>query len=114
MDLSINVLIVLCTIGAVAYYFFAEGVGNMLVHGAECFKYFTIESNVLAAITCVIYIVFNIIKIKKPDYIVPTWALILKFVGTISVSVTFVMVVFVIAPGYAVIYDASYFDNFSS
>ena len=51
LSLVCNVLMFGLTTWAVAFYFYSDtGSGNMLAHGFDCFRFFTIDSNVLAAI----------------------------------------------------------------
>ena len=44
-----NLLLVVLVVYSVARFFSASGDGNMEVTGALCFRYFTIDSNILAA-----------------------------------------------------------------
>ncbi len=91
-DLIINILIVVSTVVAIAVYFFG-GPDSLGSWGVGCFRYFTTDSNVLAAAASLIFIIY---KQKKTD--IPKWVHVLKFVGTVSVTITFLTVVFFLTP----------------
>ncbi len=98
VDLVFNALVIIFTIGSVAYYWFKVGTGNMQVVGSTCFRFFTIDSNILCAITCAIMLVFNIRRLKDNNLVTPQWAVIAKFLGMNSVMVTFLVVVVGLTP----------------
>ena len=60
--------------------------------GAEIFRYFTNDSNILCALTCVPAL-FYMLRLKKGKAVrMPVWILILRYVGTVSVTLTLVTV----------------------
>lgn len=61
--------------------------------GAKVFMYFTIQSNIAIAIICLLGMIF----IKKGKTISVPWQII-KFVGTVSITLTGVVFCFVLAP----------------
>ncbi len=115
ISLIINVLVIVGVTWSVAYYFYHEdGAGNMLAHGPECFRFFTIDSIILAALTCAIYMYFNIMAIRGKKYDIPLWLKIFRYVAAVAVGVTFFVVLLVLAPlapvqGYSPLYV--YEDN---
>lgn len=89
-SLVFNVLI----LGAVVWaYFFVIEVELKVV----ALRYFTVLSNLLVGLTALICIPFNIRGIIKNKGI-PTWALLLKLIGTMGVTLTFATVIFFLAP----------------
>ena len=54
-----NLTIIAFTLMCVLRFFRADGGANMTTHGAECFKYFTVDSNILLALTSGIALFFN-------------------------------------------------------
>lgn len=92
VDLVLNLLIVLTTAGAVLSYFIG-GPDVLGSQGIMCFRYFTTDSNILAAIASLLYLSFRLSG--RP---VPAWVTVLKFTGTVAVSITFLVVVFFLAP----------------
>lgn len=65
--------------------------------GMGCFVYFTVDSNILAAVVSLILAVFEI-KGMKTGKTAPKWAVILKFMGTVAVGVTFFTVMLFLGP----------------
>ena len=97
IDLFINSVIVITTVLAVGAYF-VTGPDILGSSGTACFKYFTTDSNVLAAIASLIMLFYNIKRIREPEFAVPRWLELLKFAGTASVALTFLTVLFFLAP----------------
>lgn len=97
VDLLLNLLIVTSTLWAVVYYFYSgpDILGSV---GAQCFKYFTTDSNVLALLSSLLYLVFRFTKKKDPEARIPQWLTVFKFVSTVAVSITLLTVVFFLAP----------------
>lgn len=96
-DLVLNLLIVLSTVWAVLVYFTGEPdiLGS---HDVQCFKYFTTDSNILAALGSLLLLLFRIVNRKNPGKRVPAWLAVFKFVGTVAASITLLTVVFFLAP----------------
>ena len=61
--------------------------------GRICIEYYTIDSNILALISSALYIIF---LLKKNN--IPRWLSFFKYLTTIGLSVTFVVVLFVLLP----------------
>lgn len=92
VDLFLNLVIVLTTAGAVLSYFIG-GPDVLGSQGVMCFRYFTTDSNILAAVASLLWLIFRLSGRK-----VPAWITVLKFTGTVAVSITFLVVVFFLAP----------------
>lgn len=92
VDAVLNLVIILSTIIAVGLYF-VSGPDALGSSGTRCFRYFTTDSNVLAAVAALVMLVYNVRGTKPPK-----WATVFKFVGTVSVTVTLLTVVFFLAP----------------
>ncbi len=63
-----------------------------------CFRYFTVDSNILVALCALILLVCCIKKLRNSDYQIPNWVILLKYVGTIAVAITFLVTLFYLAP----------------
>ncbi|MCQ2530391.1 MAG: hypothetical protein MJ086_03965 [Lachnospiraceae bacterium] len=94
-DVIINIVIVASTVLAIVLYFFS-GPDNLGSQGVDCFKYFTTDSNVVAFVASLLYIIFRL----KGN--VPKWVRVFKFVGTVAVTLTFLTVVFFLVPTSAI------------
>ncbi len=91
------------TIGAILFssltvVFALRGIVMLFsVNGFEIFKYYTVDSNTLAALSGILLTVFLIRALitKKP---VPGWVLLAYFTAAVCLTLTFLVVVFVLAP----------------
>ena len=88
---------------SVCIFAFKGGQGNMEGSKTACFRYFTVDSNLLAACSSLIVALCIVL-----GYI-PQWALLLHFTGTVSVMLTFLTVVFFLGPtkGYAPMFEGT-------
>ena len=66
--------------------------------GWVSFRYFTMLSNVLAAIAAAIVSAFDAKALVCEEENLPRWVLILKYAGTVAVTLTFVTVVVFLSP----------------
>ena len=109
-----NLLALLCDLAAVIlvavsevcfYLFGAEG--NMFGAGIYSFRYFTIDSNILAAVTVLPAMVFASKDISGGKASRPGWVTVLQFVGTAAVMLTFATVMVFLGPlcGYGPMLD---------
>lgn len=100
--------IVLVTI-AVIGFFTKGGVGNMSVHGTVCFRYFTIDSNILCALMCIPVLICGMKSLNVEGYEVPEWVLSGKHMGTSAVTLTFLVVMLYLGPtaGYGFMFAGS-------
>lgn len=112
LSIIINVSIVLFTIYSISFYFTNyENFDTLLVSKTNCFRYFTNLSNIFVAAASFITLIFNCKNAVKDKYFLPSWVMTLKFSATVSVMVTFLTVVFFLAP-ITVTRGLSYFHLF--
>ena len=116
-SLLINVTIFFLTFFAVGDHFRSDVVPGehdlLIVHGTEIFRFFTVQSNILVAIASVITIVFNIKIAVNDSYKIPKWAYLVKYAGTVAVTVTFLTVVVFLGPLVASGGEYGYFSLFA-
>ena len=79
--------------------------------GIRTFCMFTVNSNILAAITSAIIIPYAIDGLRKKEYTLPNWAVIFMMTGTTAVALTFLISLFVLSPfkGFVLIFTGSRF-----
>ena len=65
---------------------------------SECFKYFTILSNMLTALASSFIIPFAIIGIRKKRFVIPKWLSMMHYSGAICITIVFVFALFIILP----------------
>ena len=115
ISLIFNLLIVVFTIHGVSECFRTDVIRDENWFGSsgwECFKFFTVLSNVFVAIVAFIVFNYSIKNIINDELKMPKWVFMLKFVATTAVTVTFMTVVFFLGP-YVVVLGKSYFSMFT-
>ena len=116
LSLIINLSIIYFTIDATLYNFRSDIIRNELVYGFDGIKsycFFTVLSNTFLALSCIVSLVYNIKNAVKDEYIFPKKVFALKFVATVSVTVTMMTVILFLAP-YAQISGTGYFSLFTA
>lgn len=97
LSILLCITIIITTTTSVLSFFTNGGEGNMEGIGSTCFRYFTIDSNILMAISCLFwipYLLFTFNDRKK----ISMWIRLLLLSGTVSVTVTFVTVMVFLGP----------------
>ena len=85
---AVNALIVAFTAYGMSRFFTVGGDGNMPVMNTQCFRFFTVDSNLLAALSSLLLLIVQIKSLRGGK--APAKALlVLKHVGTTAVGVTF-------------------------
>ncbi len=93
----LHLSVVVVTAYSVQSFFNARGEGNMSVTGAAAFRYFTVDSNVLAALSSLILMVYAAKQLggsSEP----PVWVRILSLAAAASVTLTMLTVVLFLGP----------------
>lgn len=98
LSILCNLLIVILTYVNVSTFFHRVGDGNMQVVGTYCFQYFTVDSNILSALTALLLVCVQIVALVRKQDLLPQWAVLCKYVGTVTVALTFLTVVFFLGP----------------
>ena len=96
---AINAILFLATTAVVISYFFEEP-GPLIRNGFESFKFFTTDSNVLAALGSLVILICDILVLTGKSERLPRWAILFKLIGTVSILVTFTTVLFLLIPYY--------------
>jgi hypothetical protein len=89
ISLALNLAIVLMEIAAALL--------SMSRNGASMFKFYTEDSNIFAMLACAAYSVCAVRSLKSGCEI-PLWVRQLKYMAACCLTVTFVVVIFVLAP----------------
>ena len=79
--------------------------------GIRTFCMFTVNSNILAAISSAAIIPYAIDGIRKKEYSLPNWVVVFMMTGTTSVALTFLVSLFILSPvkGFVLIFTGSRF-----
>ncbi len=98
ISLILNIAIVIFTVLAIGKFFVSKGDANMQVNGWASMRFFTNLSNVLVALTALCVIPAQLKNLKTGEENLPKSVFLFKFVGTVSVTVTFLTCVFFLGP----------------
>lgn len=98
LSLIINLTVVFLEVMAVSFFFTRDTQSVLGVSGSTCFRYFTIDSNIIAALGCLVQVPFCIKALKSGSEVRPAWAYKLKYVGTVLVTLTMLVVVCYLIP----------------
>ena len=117
ISLICNVAVVAFTVICVVGFFTRGGDGNMEVAGFTAFKYFTVDSNVLAAVAALCMLPWSFKTMLGGRKAIKKSVLRLKFVATAAVALTLFTVLFLLGPkygykfgmkyGYSLMYDGN-------
>lgn len=79
--------------------------------GLKTFHMFTVNSNILAAITLSMVIPYTIDGLRKNNYHLPNWVVVLNLMGVTGVALTFLISLCLLAPvkGFVLIFTGSRF-----
>ena len=79
--------------------------------GIRTFCMFTVNSNILAAVSSFAIIPYAIDGLRKKEYCLPNWVVVFMMTGTVAVALTFLISLFVLAPvkGFVLIFSGSRF-----
>ena len=95
MKYVLEILVVLTTIGSWMRMYLTGGGSLLSSRGLMSLKYYTTLSNIFAGIAAVIMIV---VLARTKSGKVPVWAAVTKFASVVTVSVTFLVTLFFLAP----------------
>lgn len=95
---TIFILVLLGTIFMFTGYQFMSNTTLFNTGGLEVFKYYTVDSNILVGIASLIMIIYEILFIKKKISKIPDFVYLLKYMGVVGVSLTFIATAFYLSP----------------
>ncbi len=92
LNIALTAFLFLASFISVGVIFFSGGSGNMQVVGTRAFMYFTVDSNLLCGLACLISCVYSILLLCGKIRRLPGWVSLLKFCGTSAALLTFTVV----------------------
>ena len=92
--ICIQLIFIFFTVWSVTDMFFSVGSGNMQVSRSVIFRYFTVDSNILCAISCGFSVWFMIQALRREKGGIPKAVMLFRFAGTSAVTVTMMTVLF--------------------
>ena len=85
-------IIVFCLTGVIA------GAYSDTFMSQKQFLYFTIQSNVCIALISFVFLILEIIKFKKPEFTIPNYMYIIKYIFTVAITLTFIVFSIILTP----------------
>ena len=85
----ISVFTIFATICMFANIHFMTDILTLESQGLSNFKFFTVDSNIFIGIVCFIFVIYEILLLKKKIKEIPKWLYILKHVATTAIALTF-------------------------
>lgn len=109
ISLVCNLANAVLTAVSVIRFFVSRGEGNMAVSGTRAFRFFTVDSNILAALSSVCLIIFCLGSLRRNGQPVPVRTAVFKFVGTSAITLTLMTVLLFLGPtmGYGMMFVGS-------
>ncbi len=104
-------IVVLCTCTGVVMNLTTLHDENFDHMGIQTFCMFTVNSNILAAIGMVLVVPYTIDGLRKHYYHLPNWLVAFLMAGVVSVTLTFLVSLFILSPvkGFRLIFTGSRF-----
>jgi hypothetical protein len=93
-------LSLICNLAVVVMGLIADGM-DIAKGGETPLRFYTEDSNLLAQLACAVMAVYQIISLKTGREL-PGWVTTLKYVAACCLTVTFLVVIFVLAPTYGI------------
>ena len=97
-DLLANLIIILGTALTLRWYFGVSVKGQPWAEQRKIFRFFTYLSNIFSGLTSLLTLVMELIGWGSGSFVFPTWLMLLRLLSTASVTVTFLTVLFFLAP----------------
>src|SRR5574344_236264 len=71
-------------------------------HGFSLFQFYTEDSNLFAFLTSILFVSYMVISIQKGKLVIPKWVNFMRYVSTLCLTVTFIVVVCILSPMYGI------------
>ena len=95
----LNILVFLLVVTGIILMF-TIGSGALADNSLSVFKYFTFQSNLFMGVVAFVYAYYQLLIIRKKIDKLPHVLLVFNHVGVTAVSLTFIIVILFLAPGY--------------
>ncbi len=96
--ISSNFLIEVLLIGIGVYGIIINFTGTGFMGNGSLLLYFTIQSNIAIIAITTIFLILKTIKLKYEKKIISNWLLIIKFIFTVGITITFLVFFVLLAP----------------
>ena len=100
LNIIIFIMVVLGTIFMVTGFKFMGNTQVLASTGLEPLKFYTVDSNLFVGLASLILIIYEYLFLNKKINKIPKFVYILKYIGTVAVSLTFLVTLLYLAPSY--------------
>lgn len=97
-NIIIFLLVLIGTIFMFLGYQFMTNTRLLDSNGFEAFKYYTVDSNIIVGIASLIMVIYETLFLKNKIKEIPKYVYVLKYIGVVGVSLTFIVTMFYLAP----------------
>ena len=111
LNITIFILTLFATIAMIKGFQFLGKSQILTANRIEIFKYFTVDSNILAGITSLVFAIYDYLLIKNKNKVIPKEIYILKHISTVSVMVTFLVTLLFLLPAYSFNFNFIYSNS---
>ena len=98
LNIIIVIMVLIGTISMVTGFKFMASIEVLTSTGMHAFKYFTVLSNILVGLASLILLIYEYLLNNKRIKKIPKYAFLLKYMGTVAVSLTFLVTLFYLSP----------------
>ena len=95
ISIFLELLTASCMIAGIAL---TSQMGGDFMAGGTAFLYFTVQSNLWIGATCAVFAALNLATVFKPDFKIPRAMHVIKYVFTVSITLTGIVFCCVLAP----------------
>ena len=100
MNIMIFILVALGTVFMMTGFRFMGNHEVLAATGMSPFRFYTVDSNILALIASLILIVYECLLLKGKIKEIPKYVYVIKYIGTVAVTLTFLVTLLYLAPAY--------------
>ena len=99
-NILIFIIVLLGTIFMYTGYQFMTNTTLLAIAGVKSFRYYTVDSNIIVGISSLIMAIYEILVLNKKIDKIPLFVYLLKYIGVVGVSLTFIVTLLYLAPMY--------------
>lgn len=98
INILISILVILGTIFMMTGFRFMGNHEVLASTGLSPFRFYTVDSNIFVGIASIILIIYEYLILKGKIKEVPKYVYVIKYIGTVAVSLTFLVTLLYLAP----------------
>ncbi len=100
LNSAIFIMVLLGTIFMLTGFKFMTNTSILASEGLLVFKYYTVDSNIFVGLASLLLIVYECLALNNKVKEIPKYVYLLKYIGTVAVTLTFLVTLVYLAPSY--------------